>query len=99
MDKDEIVGQHHRFKGHKLRQTVGDGEGQGSLVCCSPWGHRVRHDLVTEQQPANQAGLAGRGKGERDLPSEPSLGSLRERERRGLKQGDGQVFFKEKQTT
>ena len=54
---------------------------------------------MTEQQPANQAGLAGRGKGERDLPSEPSLGSLRERERRGLKQGDGQVFFKEKQTT
>ena len=43
--------------------------------------------------------MAGRGKGERDLPSEPSLGSLRERERRGLKQGDGQVFFKEKQTT
>ena len=27
-----------------------DGDGQGSLVCCSPWGHRVRHDLVTKQQ-------------------------------------------------
>ena len=25
-------------------------EGQGSLACCSPWGHKVRHDLVTEQQ-------------------------------------------------
>ena len=29
---------------------LGDGEGQGSLVCCSPWGHRVTHDGVTEQQ-------------------------------------------------
>ena len=27
-----------------------DSEGQGSLVCCGPWGHRVRHDLVTKQQ-------------------------------------------------
>ena len=27
-----------------------DGEEQGSLVCCSPWGHRVRRDLATEQQ-------------------------------------------------
>ena len=31
----------------KLWETVG---GQGRLVCCSPWGHRVRHDLVAEQQ-------------------------------------------------
>ena len=29
---------------------LGDSEGQGSLVCCSPWGHRVRHDLATEQE-------------------------------------------------
>ena len=28
----------------------GDSEGQGSLACCSPWGHRIRHNLVTEQQ-------------------------------------------------
>ena len=28
----------------------GDGEGQGSLVCCSPWGRKVRHNLLTEQQ-------------------------------------------------
>ena len=31
-------------------QTPEDGEGQGSLVCCSPWGYRVGHDWVTEQQ-------------------------------------------------
>ena len=30
------------MNGHEFEQTLGDGEGQGSLVCCSPWGHRVR---------------------------------------------------------
>ena len=33
-----MVGWHHRFNGHELGQTLGDGEGQGSLACCSPWG-------------------------------------------------------------
>ena len=33
-----MVGWHHQFSGHALVQTLGDGEGQGSLVCCSPWG-------------------------------------------------------------
>ena len=42
---------HHQFTGHELGQTLGDDEAQGSLVCCSPWGCRVRHDLATEQQP------------------------------------------------
>ena len=31
-------------------QTSGDGEGQGGLACCSPWGRRVGHDLATEPQ-------------------------------------------------
>ena len=35
---DEMVGWHHQFNGHELGQTLGDGEGQGSLGCCSPWG-------------------------------------------------------------
>ena len=34
-----MVGWHHRFNGHELGQTPRDGEGQGSLACCSPWGH------------------------------------------------------------
>ena len=38
--EDEMVGWHHRLNGHEFEQTPGDGEGQGSLVCCSPWGHR-----------------------------------------------------------
>ena len=48
--EDEIVRQHHLLKGHEFEQTRGDSEGWGSLVCCSPWGHRVKHDLVTKQQ-------------------------------------------------
>ena len=38
--EDEMVGWHHRLKEHKFEQTPGDGEGQGSLVCCSSWGHK-----------------------------------------------------------
>ena len=40
MTKDEMVGWHHRLNGHEFEQTLGDGERQGSLVCCSPWGHK-----------------------------------------------------------
>ena len=49
MTEDEMVGWRHWFKGHEFEQTPGDREGQGSLACCSPWGHRVRPDWVTEQ--------------------------------------------------
>ena len=38
MTEDEMVGWHHRFNGHEFEKTLGDGEGQGSLVCCSPRG-------------------------------------------------------------
>ena len=38
MTEDEMVGWHYRFSGHELVQTPGDSEGQGNLVCCSPWG-------------------------------------------------------------
>ena len=35
--EDEMVGWHHRIDGHEFEQTPGDSEGQGSLVCSSPW--------------------------------------------------------------
>ena len=38
--EDEMVGWHHRFNGHEFEQTLGDGEGRGSLACCSPWRHK-----------------------------------------------------------
>ena len=44
MTKDEMVGWHHRLNGHVSEQTLGDSRGQGSLVCCSPWGLK---DLAT----------------------------------------------------
>ena len=40
MTKDEMVGWHHQLNGQEFEQTLGDGEGQGSLACCSPWGHK-----------------------------------------------------------
>ena len=33
-----MVGWHHGHNGHEFEKAPGDGEGQGSLVCCSPWG-------------------------------------------------------------
>ena len=35
-----MVGWHHCLNGHDFEQTPGDSEGQGSLACCSPWGHK-----------------------------------------------------------
>ena len=35
--EDEMVGWHHRLHGHAFEQALGVGDGQGSLVCCSPW--------------------------------------------------------------
>ena len=34
-------GWHHWLNGHEFEQIPGDGKGQGSLACCSPWGHKV----------------------------------------------------------
>ena len=42
--QDEMVGWHHQLNGHEFEQTLGDGEGQGSLACYSPWRCRVGHD-------------------------------------------------------
>ena len=38
---------HHRLKGHEFEQTPGDGEEQGSLACCSPWGHKESDTTMT----------------------------------------------------
>ena len=32
-----MAGQHHRCNEHELGKTPGDGDGQGGLMCCSPW--------------------------------------------------------------
>ena len=40
MTEDEIVGWHHRLNGHEFEQARAVGDGEGSLVCCSPWGYK-----------------------------------------------------------
>ena len=40
MTEDEMVGWHHQLTGHEFEQALGDGEGQGSLACCTPQGRR-----------------------------------------------------------
>ena len=40
MTEDKIVGWHHQFNGYEFEPVLRDGEGQGSLVCCSPWGRK-----------------------------------------------------------
>jgi len=53
MTEDEMVGWHHRLSGHEFEQAPGD-DGQGSLECCSPWGHKESD--VTEQL-SNRSGI------------------------------------------
>ena len=50
MIEDEMVGWHHWLNGHEFEQALGDGEGQRSLACCSPWG---RKELDTTEQRNN----------------------------------------------
>ena len=40
MTEDEMVGWYHQLDGHEFEQALGVGYGQGSLACCSPWGHK-----------------------------------------------------------
>ena len=47
MTEDEMVGWHHQLDGHEFEQAPEVGDGQGSLACCSPWGHKEQD--MTEQ--------------------------------------------------
>ena len=53
MTEDEMVGWHHCLNGHEFEQTVGDSEGQGSLVYRSPWSHKESD--TTEQLNNNNS--------------------------------------------
>ena len=37
MTEDEMVGWHHQLNGREFEQTLGVGDGQGGLACCSSW--------------------------------------------------------------
>ena len=47
MTEDEMAGWHHWLDGHESEWTLGVGDGQGGLACCSPWGHK---ELDTTEQ-------------------------------------------------
>ena len=54
MTENEMVGWHHWLKGHEFEQAPGDGDGQGSLECCSPWGGKEPD--TTEQRKQQKLG-------------------------------------------
>ena len=61
--EDEIVGWHLQLNGQEFEQTPGDSEGQGSLVCCSSWGHkesdraeRLHNSNITQSPPCRELG-------------------------------------------
>ena len=52
MTEDEMVGGHQQLNGHEFEQAPGVGEGQGSLNCCSPQGHK-ESDMTEQQNNSN----------------------------------------------
>ena len=63
--------------GHEFEQTPGDGEGQGSLVCCSPWGHKESDTTERTTAPGKRGAAlrAQRDSGMLTVPSELPLAS------------------------
>ena len=66
-DEDEMVGWHHWLNVHEFEQAPGTGDGQGSLACYSPWGHK---ELDTTKRPTHTHGTirttkSGRSEGQR----------------------------------
>ena len=56
MTGDEMVGWHHRLDGQEFEKAQGGGDGQGSLACCSPRGHK---ESDTTEQLNNNNSLSG----------------------------------------
>ena len=52
-----MVGWHHLLNGHEFEQTQGESEGQGSLACCSSWGHKESD--TTQRLNNNKIGVKG----------------------------------------
>ena len=57
MTEDEVVGWNHWLNGHAFEHTMGAGDGQESLACCSPWGHKQPDmtDDWTELHPGHHS--------------------------------------------
>ena len=59
MTENEMVGWHHGLNGHEFELALGNGEGEGSLVCCSPWGHK-ESDMTEQLNQQQQHPVAQR---------------------------------------
>jgi len=90
MTEDEMVGWHHWLNGHQFEQAYGDGEGQGSLVCSSPWGHKESD--TTEQ--LNCTELIPSRLGELDIPHNTQKQSQAKWESRNMFQSNKTKFQK-----
>ena len=73
-----MAGWHHLLDGHEFEQAPGVGDGQGSLVCCSPWGHREWDTTkrLNNNRETNTRGNAGFRRRGRKRPT-PSLQTQR----------------------
>ena len=52
MTEDKMVRWCHQINGHEFEQALGDGEGQGNLVCCNPWVHK-KLDMTYQLNDSN----------------------------------------------
>ena len=57
MTEDEMVGWCHQLDGHEFEQAPGVGDGQGSLACCCPWGHKESDTTETGNLHSSLDGL------------------------------------------
>ena len=55
-----MVGWHHWLSGHEFEGALGDGEGQGSPACCSPWGHIELDTTKRLSNSNNQKSVCGK---------------------------------------
>ena len=55
--ENEMVEWHHQFSRHEFEQTLRDNEGQGSLTCCSPWGHKESDNWTTTKSKKTRGAL------------------------------------------
>ena len=63
MTEDEMIGWYDQLNGHEFEQALGVGEGQGSLVCCHPWGCKesdMTEQLNLTEQTPGASNTAGR---------------------------------------
>ena len=67
MTEDEMVGQYRQLNGLEFEQALGDEERQGSLACCSPWGHKESD--MTQQLNNNNNGHSQVALGVGNLPA------------------------------